>query len=117
MKVTKCLTTERRGIPGREPEFLAAGARLRGDEGSVFSMRLNRRALRLLIAPGEVERPRWLLALSLVSMVAAGMTAFVVGVFAGGNLFCTVNSRLSGAEIPAPATEKAPQSGAFCFLW
>jgi hypothetical protein len=49
------------------------------------------------------ERPRWLLALSLLSMLVAGGTALFVGWITGGALFCTATTRPSGAEIPLAA--------------
>ena len=56
------------------------------------------------VARGEEDRPRWLLALTLLSMFAAAATAGVVAVITGGGrIFCTVTTRLSGADIPLAA--------------
>jgi len=56
------------------------------------------------VARGEEDRPRWLLAVTLLSMFAAAATASVVAVITGsGRIFCTVTTRLSGADIPLAA--------------
>jgi hypothetical protein len=49
------------------------------------------------------DRPRWLLTLSLLSMLVAAGAALVVDLISGGAVFCTVTSRLSGADIPLAA--------------
>jgi hypothetical protein len=49
------------------------------------------------------DRPRWLLALSLVSIFIAGGTALVLIFITAGAVFCTVTKRLSGTNIPLAA--------------
>jgi hypothetical protein len=52
-------------------------------------------------SPAGKTRPRWLVAPSLVSILIAGGSAFVVAVWTtGGALFCTVTKRLSAPDIP-----------------
>jgi hypothetical protein len=54
--------------------------------------------------PTTARRPRWLLALSLLSMLLAAGTAVAVEVVtSGAGLFCGVARRLSGSEIPLAA--------------
>jgi hypothetical protein len=59
--------------------------------------------LERLFRLADGDRPPGLLALSLLSIFAAGATAIVLAYQSGGQLFCTVTKRLSGSDIEVAA--------------
>jgi hypothetical protein len=74
----------------------------------------DQRRLARFVGRGEWDRPRWLLALTLLSMFVAGAAAVWIAWITGGALFCSVTRRLSGADIqPAADTVLAVCSFGF----
>ena len=62
-----------------------------------------RKAPSRLRGVADEDRPRWLLFLSLTSLLVAFVSGVVVAWDAGGGIFCNVTRRLSGGEIPLAA--------------
>jgi hypothetical protein len=57
-------------------------------------------ALERALRRASAERPRWLLALSLLSMLLGAGAALLVVWITGGAIFCAATSRSSGSDIP-----------------